>query len=181
MESKITTAIEKDRKCIRQYLEIMRLLPLVDVSRDRGFQRKYNAFYRVRQRPREWYEAYFSYLENNKGRTPKFDDVLDHIFLTLGKYEPSFSSKLVATLDPYQPVWDRFVIKNIGEAESLYTDKNRVARAKIVYQRIQDWYANYLVFLEGKQVIATFDRLVAESKSITSVKKVAFILWQIRL
>ena len=179
-ETQITTAIEKARKGIRQYLEIMWLLPLVDVSRDRAFQRKFNAFYRVRQRPREWYEEYYSYLESNKGGTPKFDDVLDQIFLNLGKYEPSFSSKLVATLDPYQPVWDSFVLKNTDQKAPLYTDKNRVAKAKIVYMGIQDWYANYIASPEGKIVIAAFDSLVAENESITDIKKVDFILWQTR-
>ncbi len=53
-ESNIVTAINSARKGIAQYLEIMDLLPHVDVSRDRNFQRKYNAFYRVRQRPSEW-------------------------------------------------------------------------------------------------------------------------------
>jgi len=179
-ETKITTAIEKARKGICQYLEIMRQLPLVDVSRDRAFQRKYNAFYRVRQRPRVWYIEYYTYLESNKRGKPKFDTVLDHLFLTLGKYEPSFSSKLVATLNPHEPIWDRFVIKNIGEVEPLYTDKNRVAKAKIVYKRIQDWYSKYIVSPEGKLAITTFNRLVAEHESITDVKKVDFILWQTR-
>lgn len=43
-ESRILAAINSARKGIAQYLEIMELLPDVDVSRDRNFQRKYNAF-----------------------------------------------------------------------------------------------------------------------------------------
>ena len=73
-ESQVVASINKARKGIAQYLEIMELLPYVDVSRDRNFQRKYNAFYRVRQRPKEWYELYFAYLEGGKADPPSFEN-----------------------------------------------------------------------------------------------------------
>lgn len=113
-KAEIVTAIEKARRGIGQYLEIMDLLPRVDVRTDRDFQKRYNAFYRVRQRSEEWYAVYFAYLEKHKRRKTSFDQVLDHLHAELGRYEPSFSSKLVATLDPEQPVWDRFVLENTG-------------------------------------------------------------------
>lgn len=99
-ETKIFEAISRAQKGIEQYLEIMALLPAVDSARDLAFQRKFNAFYRVRQRPREWYRQYFLLMERLKGSKPDFNNVLDELNLALGRYEPSFSSKLVATLDP---------------------------------------------------------------------------------
>jgi hypothetical protein len=44
-ESLVVAAITRARKGITQYLEIMDLRLQVDVSHDRDFQRKYNAFY----------------------------------------------------------------------------------------------------------------------------------------
>jgi hypothetical protein len=179
-ESQIATAIEKARKGIAQYLEIMDLLPYVDVSRDRTFQRKYNAFYRVRQRPKEWYELYFSYMESGKANPPSFDSTIDYIFAALGRCEPSFSSKLVATLDPHQPVWDEFVLRHTNQKSPLYGTKNRVEKAKVVYRNIQRWYEQYLPTEEARRVIEHFDREVTDHDRVTNLKKVDFVLWQIR-
>ena len=86
-EHKIIAAIERARRGIGQYLAIMGLFPGVNVSADCDFQRQCNAFYRVRQRPREWYEEYYSFMESNKTTPVPFEVVLDHLHNTLGKYE----------------------------------------------------------------------------------------------
>lgn len=59
----IRAALEKARKGILQYSELMRLLPAVDVSRDADFQRKYNAFYRVQRRQEVWYRSYYALMQ----------------------------------------------------------------------------------------------------------------------
>jgi hypothetical protein len=107
-EDHVIGAIKKAQKGISQYLEIMDLFPKVNVAENDDFQRKFNAFYRVRQRSSEWYTEYFSSMQQWKGSKPSFDHVLDHLSRVTGRYEPSFSSKLVATVDPEQPVWDIF-------------------------------------------------------------------------
>jgi len=175
-ESQVVAAINKARKGIAQYLEIMGLLPNVDVGRDRNFQRMYNAFYRVRQRPREWYELYFSYLESSKSSPPTFDTVIDHLFSALGRYEPSFSSKLVATLDPHQPVWDKFVLENTGQNPPSYGARDRIEKAKIVYRSIQGWYREYVHSEEGRNVIGIFNREVQDHQRVADLKKIDFVL-----
>jgi hypothetical protein len=179
-ESQVVAAINKARKGIAQYLEIMELLPHVDVGHDRSFRRKYNAFYRVRQRREEWYELYFSFLESGKANKPSFDSTIDYIFSALGKFEPSFSSKLVATLDPNQPVWDKFVLRNTNQEAPPYGTKDRVARAKVVYRNIQSWYERYLRSVEARYVIGIFDREVQDYGRVTDLKKIDFVLWQTR-
>ena len=176
----IIAAIDRAHKGIRQYLEIMDLFPSVDVSVDCYFQRIFNAFYRVRQRKREWYEEYYSFMERNKSTPVPFEKVLDHLKNTLGRYEPSFSSKLAATLNPYEPVWDRFVLNNTGQTAPSYTASNKIQRAKEIFHNIRKWYAKYLVSEEGKHVIATFNRLVEKHDRITDIKKIDFVLWQTR-
>jgi hypothetical protein len=179
-ESKITTAINSARKGIAQYLEIMALLPHVDVSRDRNFQRKYNTFYRVRQRTKKWYEVYFSYMQNNKASPPSFDSTIDYIFDTLNRCEPSFSSKLVATLDPNSPIWDKFVLKNTDQKPPAYYKVGRIEIAKTVYRNIQRWYEHYLSTNEGQRLIMLFDQEVENHNRVSNLKKVDFVLWQIR-
>lgn len=133
-EERIVEAIKSARKGIRQYLEIMSLISKVNVAEDRDFQRKFNAFYRVRQRPPHWYRAYFSYLETSKGNKASFDDVLDKLQALTGRYEPSFASKFVATLDPEQPVWDVWVLRNTHTRVPSYSSKTKIAEAKVAYR-----------------------------------------------
>lgn len=178
-DRQILEAINRARNGIEQYLQIMDMLPRVDVSQDCAFQRKYKAFYKVR-RGEDWCRVYFSYMESGKVNPPSFESTIDHIFTTLRSYEPSFSSKLVATLDPHQPIWDEFVIRHTEQKPPRYGVKDRVERAKVVYRSIQQWYQRYLETDEAKRVIELFDQEVEEYDRVTDLKKFDFVLWQTR-
>jgi hypothetical protein len=119
-------------------------------------------------------------MERGKAKPPSFDSALDHIFAVLGRYEPSFSSKLVATLDPNQPVWDEFVLRNTNQTPPSYTAKNRVEMAKVVYRGVQRWYEAYLPTGAARRVIELFDREVEDHERVTDLKNVDFVLWQMR-
>ena len=91
-------AIRDARKGIGKYLWLMKALPDVDVRNNQEFQRRYNSFYRVRQRSAEWYATYYGLLEECKVSGASFAEVLDELWTQLGRYEPSFSSKLADLL-----------------------------------------------------------------------------------
>jgi hypothetical protein len=177
---KIEEAIWKARKGISQYLEIMELLPKSNVAENAEFQRKYNAFYRVRQRPAEWYRTYFSFMQEWKDRKPSFDFMLDYLHNSLGRYEPSFSSKMVATLNPEEPIWDKFVLENTNTTPPSYSDPNKIEKAKAAYNAIQSWYRHFLNSAEGKFLVGCFDEAVDDHAKITNIKKADFVLWQTR-
>ena len=179
-KDEIVTAIELARKGINQYLAIMEMFPYVDVSKDRTFQKQFNAFYRIRQRPEKWYSEYYSLMENGKNNPVRFEAVLDRIYGILGRYEPSFSSKLAATLDPYEPVWDKYVVKNTDQKAPYYTASNKLERAKAIFANIRLWYAKHMQSAEGKMMIEIFNNMVEEHDRITNIKKVDFILWKTR-
>jgi hypothetical protein len=179
-EKQIVEAIKSARKGISQYLEIMELFPKVNVVENGDFRRKFNALYKVRQRSGEWYTKYFSCMQRHKGSRPSFNDVLDDLYTLTGRYEPSFSSKLVATLDPEQPVWDVWVLRNTNTRVPSYASERKVEQAKVVYRTIQWWYKQFLNSKDGELVVRVFDRVVPEHTEITNVKKVDFVLWQTR-
>ena len=106
--------------------------------------------------------------------------MLDHLGRSLGRYEPSFASKLIATVAPAQPIWDAFVLKNTGVKRPSYASKTKVPQAKLAYRAIQDWYARFLASHEGRLLIRIFSDTVEEHDRITDLKKVDFILWQTR-
>lgn len=180
--TEIQAAIQRADKGIKQYQELMRMLPTVDVSMDRDFQRRYNGLYRVRSRPLSWYPSYYALMQKLKlgCRNVEFAQVLDDIHAATGRYEPSFSSKLVATLDPLKPVWDTYVLSNLGHRPPAYGNKNKLALAKDSYRAIEQWYAQFLSSADGLLCIREFDSLVENHSGITDVKKVDFILWQMR-
>jgi len=178
--NEIVTAIEKAREGICQYLEIMAMLPAINVDSDKGFQRLFNHFYRIRQRSENWYKEYYAFMERKKYNHPKFEEVLDHLYETLGRYEPSFSSKLAATLDPNEPVWDQYVIRNVGQRAPAYSSTHKMSKAKEVFQEIRNWYDKKIESAEGKMIIDIFDKLVIDHNQITAIKKIDFVLWQMR-
>lgn len=179
-QRQIEEAIENAEPGIAQYLEIMELLPKVNVTDDPEFQRKFNRFYRVRQRSPKWYKTYFSFMEHGKHGKPTFDETLDHLWNALGRYEPSFSSKLVVTLDPAQPIWDAFVLRHTRTKSPSYMSKTRVAQAKAAYESICSWYRQFLGSADGKRAVSVFNSNVKEHARLTDVKKVDFVLWQTR-
>jgi len=76
--------------------------------------------------------------------------VLDYFWQQSHRIEASFSSKLVATINPELPVWDKEVLRNLKLKKPLPTDKDRLNKTKELYAAIKDWYANQLKTEEGK-------------------------------
>jgi len=173
--NQVEESIKRAKPGITQYLNIMRLFSQTNVARDQNFQTKYKAFYRVRQRPEEWYKTYFNYMENLKGHKVNFSEVLRYFKERLNRYEPSFSSKLVATHDPTRPVWDKYVLKNIGLVAPSYNSPSKFDDAVAIYQRIEGWFCNYERSYEGAMIIRKFDELVPNHVSITNTKKIDFV------
>lgn len=176
----IRLAVEKARKGIAQYAHLMETFPKCDVTSDSDFQRKYNAFYRVQRRKEGWYKSYYALMQRSKGSSATFDSVLDALFRETGRYEPSFASKLVATLDPSKPVWDVHVLANTGHTPPSYSHAAKLSMAKVAYESIARWYAEFLKSNDGKLCVSEFNRLVPERTGFTPLKKVDFILWQTR-
>lgn len=167
---------------ISKYLAIMDKFHAVDVSVDDEFQTMFKGFYRVRQKPASWYRAYFALMQQLKGSRPTFDTVLDSFRAAIGNNvcEASFSSKLVATLDPWQPIWDKYVLANTGHKPPASAAPDKFAQAKAGYASIAAWYATFLADKEGKRWIQAFNDNVDQYWRLTDIKKVDFILWQSR-
>jgi hypothetical protein len=179
-EREIQEAIQRAQHGIAQYLEITELFPAVNVAENRDFQRKFNAFYRVMKKSAGWYRAYYEFMERRKYSKPTFEETLDHLWSAFDRCEASFSSKLVATIDPQQPIWDSIVLGNVGIARPKYGRTDRLSDAKTVYRSLCDWYAQYLSSDTARLIISLFNQNLKECTRITDVKKVDFVLWQMR-
>ena len=101
-----------------------------------------------------------------------------YFFKELNRCLPSFSSKLVATLNPSKPVWDSVVLKHF-ELKPPANNKERLQKILNVYKEIEKKYAGLLASAEGKEMILEFDKKFPSS-GITELKKLDLIIWQIR-
>src|SRR6186997_1843833 len=85
---------------LRQYEWLQsRVAEQDNFEQDPEFRRRFNRFYRVR-RGREWQDTFYGLMGRGKGERLEFRAVLDALHEATNRYEASFASKLVATLDP---------------------------------------------------------------------------------
>ncbi len=168
--------IEKVQVGINKYRWIMKWIHETDVSTDVDFQRFYNGFYRIRQRPASFYKTFYAYLEKNKYNGQlSFEDVLIHFYHETGTIQASFSSKLLATVRPDMPIWDKFVLQNLGLRPPYSYQKDRIEKTLALYQKICNWYQSGQAHEKLQEFNDHFPGV-----NISDVKKIDFILWSTR-
>lgn len=176
---KVEESINKVEPGLLKYVQIMNRLHETDVSNDIEFQRLFNGYYRIRQRTPEFYHQYYKFLERNKTNYVSFELVLNHFYDNFNRLEPSFSSKMVATINPNFPVWDEYALRNLGLKKPAYGTKNRIDRMISVYNDIVKWYVDFLQSNEASYIIKLFDSKF-KNNNLTDTKKIDLILWQLR-
>jgi hypothetical protein len=164
---------------LKKYLYIMDNLHEVDVSHDKDFQKRFNNFYRVR-RDSEFLTVYYEFLQRRKNdKTVTFKEILQYLHEKGGKVELSFSSKLLHTINPDFPIWDQYVTGNIG-LQKPKKSKDPIEDTIKIYERLVSWYKAYAASPNGKEMIAIFDKRHPNGAHIADIKKIDFILWQMR-
>ncbi len=143
------------------------------------FQRLFNGYYRIR-RNEEWRRHY--YMLFCKARTERFsfEQIINELYDLTGNVEASFSSKMVATIDASKPVWDQYVLQNLGLELSGKTKKEKLQNAVCLYDQIEKWYFDYLKTTEARENIAEFNRLLPDYTWISDTKKIDCLLWSKR-
>lgn len=162
-----------------KYRFIMEQVKNTDVSKNISFQRAFNGFYIVR-RNEDWRGIYYEYFEWVKNSTPTFASILTYLYQRTGNIEPSFASKMLATIFPEKPIWDRYVVQNLNMELVGATKEERLENAIVLYSEIEKWYADFLRTEKAKECIEVFDRMLPDYKDISNIKKIDSILWSIR-
>ncbi|MDF1582631.1 MAG: hypothetical protein P1P78_04915 [Methyloprofundus sp.] len=163
---------------LKKYLAIQQDLKTKDVAKDRDFQKRFNHFYKVR-RNAEWQAQYYQLLQKHKNGSVTFAGILQEIHKNTGRYEASFSSKLVATIHPEQPVIDKCVLKNVGLKLPYPKAKNRDSKLAKVHESLLSEITEFLQHDNGKYLVQKFKKKFP-SANVTEVKMVDLVLWQTR-
>lgn len=169
--------LDKHRRSMSRYMEVMRLVRERNVAEDQEFRRYYAGFYRLR-RDSHWRDGYFQLMESCKCRQDiSFGGLLLRLFEETGRIEASFTSKMLASLDPDMPIWDSMVLKNLHLKLKGNSPQIRLSNAVVLYEMICDWYKAFLQTEDAKELIERFDRSFPEYQMISRTKKIDFILW----
>ena len=172
----MTMLLDRVQSGIKNYNWIMKRVQETDVSTDATFQKFFNGFYRIRQRPASFYQCYYTYLEQNKHNAQlTFEEIVTYLYAETGTIHASFSSKLLATVNANMPIWDKFVLQNLGLRTSYSYEKDRLQKTILLYQKICDWYKSD----EAIEKLEEFNRQFP-GVNISDVKKIDFILWATR-
>jgi hypothetical protein len=165
---------------IDKYTFIIRELSKRNIAKDYTYQKVFNAFYVVR-RNSKWRKIYYDFFEsqkNNKHLT--FEMILRYLFEKTGQVEASFSSKLLSTVNPNMPIWDAYVLKNLGIKMKAGNPLDRIDQAIKRYRDIHETYIGLVKSEWGKSAIAKFNELLPDYLWISDIKKVDFFIWQTR-
>ena len=169
-----------ERLGLVQYSNIITRVSQCDVSKDESFQRMFNGYYLVR-RNAQWRTGYYELFEKMKTSQPTFQSILSELFNMSGNIEASFASKMLATLDTCQPIWDQFVLKRLHMKLKGNGKQNMLQNAIKLYDDIVDWHKNYLLSDESAACLAVFNRFLPGYTWISDTKKLDFFLWSSRM
>ena len=155
------------------YNDIMQYSSKANYYHNNEFRHKFNCFYRVR-RDCEWQNSFynlFSCAINNKN---VFAELLDTMHKKTGRFEASYISKMLATVDCNMPIYDKNVLNFLGIS---VPEKKTVENLTAIYKQIIKKNSDYIDSQKGKEYIEWFDDNLSDYKWISSTKKVDFLFW----
>ena len=174
--------LERYEKKLCRYNFLRENLKTTDVSTDREYQTRFKGYYRVRQKPPAWYEAFFLILEREKSNHRiSFREVLEEMWDKTKRVEASFSSKLLATINPGKPVWDANVLGHLG----LLAQSKKIGRLTIGKQDIESYRQRIAETVHIHSCIqekakATLQCAGFRQWKLRRIKKLDLFYWQLR-
>lgn len=169
-----------------EYLSIMEDVAQQNFMATSDFQKRFNSYYRIRQRSRAWYDTYYRIMEEQRQKNRTYKEVLNALYEVSGNIEVSFASKLLATCNPELPIWDKYVLNNL-DLQNEWGKKARLEKeekidlAVKIYDEICSWYNEFLNSQEGEECLTILDAALPHYKDkLSRVKKVDFLLWSKR-
>jgi hypothetical protein len=174
----IELALNRVESGLSRYLWLQEHVRSCDVRMNEEFQKRFIAFYRVR-RNRLWQSSYFGLLESSKCGGVDFTVALRELHRLTGSIEASFASKLVASLDSSKPVIDRFVLDYFDLRLPRWGSSDRELNAVALYEELCERYSDLMQNPTGTTIRGLFGRKFPNCP-ISELKKIDFVLWQLR-
>lgn len=157
-----------------KYKYIIENLYKCDIRNNPKFQKCFNSFYIVR-RSEKWRAKFYDYFESIKNnRNITFDVILKDIKVRTGNFEASFSSKILSTINPNMPIWDRFVLERLGV--KVNREGNRIENIIKAYDEIVQKEKELLEKDDVKKSIKQFREFFPEY-NFSDIKILDYMIW----
>ena len=157
-----------------------------NVIEDNRYKIRFKRYYAMdKQRwDSKWDKLYFSLLEHGKNNKEiSFHTTLELLYAITGKVQTSFSSKLIATVNPEMPVYDKWVRKNLGlkVPYSGMKDDRRIPRFVTMHSELQSKAVEMTQDINFEKLRTRFNQTFPQYECFTDIKKLDLFLWQARL
>lgn len=125
---------------------------------------------------------FYGFFEENKhNKDLNFKTCLRYILEKTNRIETSYCSKMLHTINPMMPIFDKNVRLNLG-IRSVPSIKDKELQCNIavcIYKQLADKYHDYFQTQGYLEAIRLFDSYYPEySDKISPVKKIDFFLWK---
>lgn len=164
---------------MKKYKRIIEALHWTDVSIDKDFQRSFNDFFVMRSRKGQYYDMFYSFLEQKKNKGVSFEETPEYLKEAEGHLEISFSSKLIHIINPNRPIWDNNVAIQHFEVKLTSYDRNGSIRQKEIVKAYHEYCSRFYEYLdssEGQAVLRLFNDKYPHT-GFTDTKKIVFLMW----
>ena len=186
-ENQIEDALPKIKNGLGKYVWLQAKLNLLNVRKDKLYQKNFNNFYRITPfRNQKWQKEFYKLLETSKrNKNIVFGDILNTLYKKTSSIEASFASKAVATINPRLPVIDSVVLRNLRKQGNImmrlpyYHENNRINKIKKLHKEMRRLFNVFLRTKNGKYLVKRF-REEYTGVNITKIKMLDLILWQTR-
>lgn len=165
-----------------------------NVAIDDKYQKNFTSYYRVR-RDAAWLTKYYAFMEENKNNANlKFNDIITYLSTIPHKVkkssvnptgfattiEASFSSKMLATIQPNHPIWDSQVMRFLGiRIPHNLTQEKKLKYIIKIYEQLSLDVGAFINTEKGHNYIKQFDYHFPEYSKFNSYKKIDFYLWNL--
>ena len=152
-----------------------------NVSTNKEFQTVFDSFFRVR-RDKTWRNIFFTYFQEAKNiDNIRFEDILKYIYENTKDHciEPSFSSKMLSTINPNMPIWDQFVLENLELKVDGKTKEERLQNTIDTYYKIVKKENEMLEEKEIQESIQLFRNYFKEY-DLSDIKILDYLIWNTR-
>ncbi len=152
----------------------------VDVSKDERYQKTYTGFYVLRLPTTESYKGHFSLLESSKSNgSVGISEIINSLHNVTGRIEASFSSKIVATINPNIAPLDSVVLGHLGLTLPKSYESNRLEKCITTHSSLIEKMGALVTDDRFKKIKQEFSTRHPNYK-FTDAKILDLVLWQYR-
>jgi hypothetical protein len=178
---RIRAAIEKlgRQRAVDKLLELRKVRSNPALATDPDYRRTFNGYYRMRQKSSEFYQHFFSMLQNAASADfpPTLGTILQELFNKTGQKHLSFGSKMLATITDDAVLFDRNLGAFFGVRSSPLIRRDWLGEALQRYEQVRGGIQRFTQRPDWPEMRALFDQAFPNAAHLPESRKADLIIW----